>query len=222
MNETLVLIHTMPFLVDVFDGLCREKLPGVKIYHVLNEPLLEHVRQSGDIQPEDLEQLQTHVSTAETIGASAVLVTCSTLSPAVDYIHAHIPVLKIDEAMIAQAVKSGTRIGVIATSRTTMLPTQGLLQNEAEHTGREIDVCMVYVENALQALVNGDGATHDSLVREAVLELAEKVDVIILAQASIARVAKRLAEDQIKTPVLSSPITALGRIGDVLMRGAKP
>ena len=216
MVDTLVLIHTMPFLVDVFNGLCRDKLPDVKVFHVLNEPLLEHVRLAGDIQTEDLEQLQAHIATAESIGANAVLVTCSTLSPAVDHIYARIPVIKIDEAMIAQAVSSASRIGIVATNRTTLSPTQALLQAEAARAGRQVEISMVFVEHALPALLGGDGETHDALVKQAVLELASKVDVIVLAQASIARVLNKLAGDDVKVPVLASPHLALERVRQVL------
>jgi Asp/Glu/hydantoin racemase len=216
MKDMLVIIHTMPFLVDLFAELCREKLPGIKVLHVLNEPLLEHVRQAGSIQPEDLGQLQSHISTAESIGANAVLVTCSTLSPGVDHIHAHIPVLKIDEAMIAQAVSSGRRIGVIATNRTTLLPTQAQLQSQAERSGKQVEVTMVLVENALEALLNGDGDSHDALVKSAIQELASKVDVIVLAQASMARVLGVLGKDEVPVPVLASPLAALERLGQVL------
>jgi Asp/Glu/hydantoin racemase len=212
MDKTLVLVHTMPFLVDVFTRLCREKLPGVKILHVLDEPLLEHVRQVGGIQTVDREQLRVHIVTAESIGASAVLVTCSTLSPGVEPMLAHIPVFKIDEAMIAQAVAAGSRIGVIATNPMTLKPTYEMLQAQAERSGKPVEVRLSLVENALSALREGDGATHDALVKKAIFELAKEVDVIVLAQASIARVLDGMSADQVGVPVFASPHTALEKI----------
>ena len=42
-------------------------------------------------------------------------------------------------------------------------------------------------EGAFQALRSGDGARHDALVTAALRDLAARVDVIVLAQASMAR-----------------------------------
>jgi hypothetical protein len=118
--------------------------------------------------------------------------------------------------MIAQAVSSGARIGVIVTNPTTILPTQALLQSEAERAGKPVVIEMQFVENALAALLRGEADTHDRLVKQAVLELAERVDVIVLAQASIARVLACLARCEVKTPVLASPTTALEYVRWVL------
>ena len=84
---------------------------------------------------------------------------------------------------------------MIATNRTTLEPTRQLLLAEAARTGRQIDVELVMVEDALPALLNGDGAAHDRLVRQAVLDIRPRADVVVLAQASIARVLPVLAQD---------------------------
>ncbi len=186
--KRLVLVHTVSPLLDVFNKLGAELLPGVQLMHVLDEPLLERVRQRGQLAPEDSARLQTHVAVAEGTGADAVLVTCSTVSPCVDDVRpeANIPVMKIDEAMIAEAVARGTKIGVVATNVTTLEPTRQLLEAQADVAAKEIEVELVLVENALPALLGGDGTTHDNLVKKAVLELADRVDVVVLAQASMA------------------------------------
>jgi Asp/Glu/hydantoin racemase len=216
MGKKLVLIHTMPFLVDVFSRLCQAILPDVKIWHVLDEPLLEHVRQAGGIQPDDVQQLQMHISNAENIGADAVLVTCSTLSPGVECVRADIPALKIDEAMITGAVELGSRIGVIATNPTTLEPTRSALLAQASRVSKAVDVHMHLVEGALAALLKGDGALHDELVRQAVAQIARQVDVIVLAQASTARVLDVVSEAEIGIPILASPQAALERLKLIL------
>jgi Asp/Glu/hydantoin racemase len=219
MEGKLILVHTVSPLLKVFNKMGAELLPGVQLMHVLDEPLLDRVRQRGHLAPEDSEQLLTHVNVAREIGASAVLVTCSTISPCVDDIRpkAGLPVMKIDEKMIAEAVKLGSKIGVVATADTTLEPTRQLLQAQAEASGKQIETELVLVDNALQALLNGDGATHDKLVKQAVLELAEQVDVVVLAQASMARVLDALPEAERPTPILSSPHLALAAIKQLLL-----
>jgi Asp/Glu/hydantoin racemase len=216
--KQLVLIHTISPLLDVFNKLSAELLPGVQLMHVLDEPLLERVRQRGQLAPEDSARLQTHVAVAEETGADAILVTCSTVSPCVDDVRpqANIPVMKIDEAMIAEAVATGTRIGVVATNVTTLEPTRQLLEAQAEVAAKEIEVELVLVENALSALLSGDGTTHDNLVKKAVLELADQVDVVVLAQASMARVLDVIPEAKRPVPILSSPHLALERVRKLL------
>lgn len=220
MADLLVLVHTVPPLIEVFKGLAADLLPGVRVLHVLDEPLLERVRQRGHLAEEDALRLGTHVQEAARIGAAAVLVTCSTVSPCVDTMQqqAEIPVLRIDEVMIREAIVQGRRIGVIATNRTTLEPTRQLLLAEAARTGRQVDVEMVMVEGALPALLNGDGATHDRLVRQAVLALAERTDVVVLAQASIARVVPLLGPDALGIHVLSSPHLALHQVAQLLKK----
>ncbi len=216
MSDRLVLIHTVTPLVDVFAKLGAKLLPGVQLFHVLDEPLLERVRQHKGLASEDIAQLQSHVWVAEEIGAHAVLVTCSTLSPGVDHIQANIPVVKIDEAMIAQAVALGTRVGVIATAQSTLEPTRSLLMTAAGRRNKSIEVRMALVEHALAALLQDDGATHDRLVKQAIVELASQVDVIALAQASTARVLHVIAEAERTVPILTSPHTALERVRQYL------
>ncbi|MDI7277516.1 MAG: aspartate/glutamate racemase family protein, partial [Anaerolineae bacterium] len=133
MPHTIVLVHTVAPLVGVFQRLGAEMLPDVRLLHILDEPLLERVRRRGSLAPEDGERLCQHASAAEAVGAAAVLVTCSTVSPCVDAVRAaaRIPVLKIDEAMIAEAVSRGRRVGVVATAPTTLEPTRQALESRA-------------------------------------------------------------------------------------------
>ena len=221
MTKLLVLVHTVPPLLGVFDRLCSETLPGVKRMHVLDEPLLERVRQRGRLAPEDSERMLAHVTLAQQAGADAVLVTCSTVSPCVDDVRPHvgIPVVKIDEAMVEQAVEAGTRIGVVATNATTLEPTRRMLQLQAERTGKSVQVQLVMVEGALPALLSGDGATHDRMVKAAVLGLMPQVDVVVLAQATMARVLDVLPPQDRQVPVLSSPHAALALTGQLLDLG---
>ncbi len=218
MPGTLVLVHTVPPLLAVFDRLGAQLLPGVRLMHILDEPLIERVRRRGSLAAEDAERLGEHAALAQEIDASAVLVTCSTVSPCVDHVrpHVRIPVIKIDEAMIARAVSLGARIGIVATAPTTLEPSRRLLEAEAGRQGRRIETELVLVEGAITALLAGDGATHDALVKAATLELAERVEVVILAQASMARVLDIIPEAERCVPILSSPHLALAQVRGLL------
>jgi len=218
MGKKLVLIHTLPPLIEVFNDLTAELLPGTRLIHILDEPLLEQVRKRGHLAPEDSARLGSHITMAEQIQADAVLVTCSTISPCVDDVRSQtrIPLSKIDEAMIATAVRLGSRIGVAATAETTLGPTRTLLQEQAEQQDTQIETELMLVERALSALLSGDGDTHDRLVKNAILDLAQRVEVVVLAQASMARVVATITESDCSVPVLSSPHLALKQIQGIL------
>ncbi|MBK8047883.1 MAG: Asp/Glu/hydantoin racemase [Anaerolineales bacterium] len=218
MTKRVVLLHTVPPLIEVFRGLSTLHLPDVQVFHILDEPLLEHVRQQGGIGGGDIVRIASHVEEATAIGAQALLVTCSTVSPGVDSVRAQarIPVLKIDEAMIAKAVQLGDRIGVVATNRTTLAPTELRLRQVAAAAGTPIDVSALLVEGALPALLHGDAQLHDQLVAAGVQALAPTVDVIVLAQASMARLLDVLLPAALSVPVLASPQLALAQLAAML------
>lgn len=221
MADTLALIHTVPPLLEVFNRLGAEILPEVRRIHLLDEFILERVRQRGQLAEEDSERVGQHARVAEEIGASLILVTCSTISPCVDRARGvvRIPVVKIDDAMIDRAVSLGTRLGVVATNRSTLEPTRQAIQAQAEQVGRSVHVELVLVEHALAALMGGDGATHDRLVSQAVQGVASGVDAVVLAQASMARVLDAIPESERPAPILSSPHLALEEVKKLLAGG---
>jgi Asp/Glu/hydantoin racemase len=214
MSQKLVLIHTVAPLVGVFAQLGAELLPGVQLSHLLDEPLRERFAARGRLAPEDTDRLLSHVRLAAEAGAAGALVTCSTLSLAVDEVAGQValPVFKIDEAMVAQAVERGPRIGVVATAASTLGPSRAMLEAQAGRAGREVQLETLLVAEALPLLLAGDGKAHDRLVRAAVLSLAPRVDVVVLAQASMARVLAVMQSDDCPAPILSSPYTALRQV----------
>jgi aspartate/glutamate racemase len=214
LNGPLVFVHTVPPLVDIFTRLAAQMLPGVVSKHILDEPLLEMVRQRGRLDEEDVKRLKGHVIMAEAIGARAVLVTCSTISPLVDQVRPAVSfkIEKIDDAMIEAAVTTGQRIGVLATNPTTLAPTHLLLQERSQKLGRDIIISELLIPGALDALLSGDGETHDRLLRSAIAAIGSRVDVVVLAQASMARVMDVMETKERIVKVLSSPYLALERI----------
>ena len=115
-----------------------------------------------------------------------------------------IPLLKIDDPMAIEAVNIFSRIGVLATLPTTLEPTANLLKSVAADSGKEIQVTEGLAEGAFEAVMSGDRETHDNLILEASEIVADKVEVIVLAQGSMARMEKKLVQVSGK-PVLSSP-----------------
>ncbi len=157
--------------------------------------------------PHTARRLAGYVQSAEDAGADVVLVTCSSVGPAVEAARpfVDIPVLRIDEPMADKAVQMARKIGVIATLSTTLEPTRALIQARADAQGREIETVTHLCSGAFEAVSSGDSATHDQIVREGLKDLMGQVEVIVLAQASMARVVDTLSAEEKKVPILSSP-----------------
>jgi Asp/Glu/hydantoin racemase len=216
--KTLGLIHTSATLVPVFQQLTNEFLPKVKTFNIVDDSLIKNVISSGELTPGTARRVVNYVASAETAGADFILVTCSSIGAAVEASAAltKVPVLRVDQPMADKAVQVGRRIGVIATLPTTLQPTSDLVRRRAAATKREIELTSKLCEGAFEALMSGDAATHDSMVAAALRELSSKVDVIVLAQASMARVVETLDPEERKVPILASPGIAIQHLATIL------
>lgn len=212
------MVHSVASLVPVFNGLAAELMPDTEVIHLVDEGLLKDVIATGRYGPGMARRLGFLASFAQESGAEAVMLTCSTLAPLVEEAKEmlSVPLLKVDEAMADEAVGLGSRIGVIATLYTTLEPTSGLIRERAALRGRGVQVETVLCEGAFEALGRGDAAIHDEIVSARLKELMERVEVVVLAQASMARVAERIPEQERKAPVLSSPRLGVQRLKEVL------
>jgi len=216
---TLGLIHTSATLVPVFQQLCNEYLPGVQVFNIVDDSLIKNVIKCGELRPDNARRVVNYVGSAEAAGADYILVTCSSIGAAVEASAAltKVPVLRVDQPMADQAVQTGTRIGVIATLPTTLGPTSDLVQRRAAAAGKEIELTSVLCEGAFDALMSGDAATHDAMVARALKDLVTKVDVVLLAQASMARVVDTLDPTDKQVLILASPGIAVQHLAKQLL-----
>jgi Asp/Glu/hydantoin racemase len=109
--------------------------------------------------------------------------------------------------MAEKAVNIGKQIGVIATLATTLEPTCDLIEKKAETFGKNVSISRKLCGDAFERLTQGDREGHDELIMNAVCELNSDHDVIVLSQASMARLVETI--DDIQVPVLSSPESGL-------------
>ena len=216
--KRLALIHTVAGLVPRFRELAAELMPDVETFNIVDETLLRDATREGRVSLDTARRLFAHLAAAERHGADAILVTCSSVGGVVDAARpfAGVPLLRVDQAMAEQAVERGTRIGVLATLWSTLRPTAGLIERTARESDRDVEVRDRLCDGAFEALREGDTERHDKLVREGLRELIGWADVIVLAQASMARVVDSLSEDERRTPILSSPRLGMERMRDIL------
>ena len=217
-TKTLGLIHTSATLIPVFQQLCKAYLPGVTTFNIVDDSLVRNIRERGYVTPEISKRVADYVASAEDSGADYILVTCSSIGAAVEAAAqiAGVPVLRVDQPMADLAVQTGKRIGVIATLSTTLEPTSDLVKRRAALAGKEIELTSQVCEGAFEALMSGDAAKHDQLVGDVLRELSKKVDVILLAQASMARVVDTLSEADKIVPIVASPPNAIKYLASII------
>ena len=217
-KKRLGLVHTSATLVPVFAALCKDKLPNVDVFNIADDSLVKSIREAGSLTATIARRVTNYLESAELAGADYIMVTCSSIGPAVESGAKLIgvPVLRVDQPMADKAVAAGKRIGVIATLSTTLEPTADLISRRAVIAGKQIKLTSKLVEGAFEALMSGDAATHDAKVAAALKELSKQVEVIVLAQASMARVVDSLAAVDKCVPILASPGIAVDYLATVL------
>lgn len=219
---TIGFVHTVLSLPATFAALADELAPDAEIFHIVDESLLTVTRKGGSLTPLTRRRVLDHILSAADAGADVVVVTCSSVGPAVDASHGFtsVPVVRIDEAMADEAVQRGPRVGVLATLSTTLEPTAELVERQGTAAGIRVTVVPRLCEGAFEALAAGDRDTHDELVRAALRRLVDEVDVVVLAQASMARIAEALPAAEQTVPVLSSPRLGMQRVAQLVARPA--
>jgi Asp/Glu/hydantoin racemase len=213
----IAIIHTTPVTVDVLKPLVNELLPEYNIVNFVDDSILPQLAENGGEVSEVEDRLLHYARFAEGVGADVILSACSSVGEVAAKMRDQvgIPVIRIDDAMTETAIQRGSRIGVAATLPTTLRPTLDLLRQKADTAGKLVQLEACLVDAAYQKLMAGDREGHDATLAAALTELAERVDVVVLAQASMARVLPRLPEN-IQVKFLTSPRLSVERVKSVM------
>ena len=206
----IALIHALRHSPPPIEAAFRELWPEPVLMNLLDDSLSADLARTGRLTPAMTERFVSLGRYAKSTGADAILFTCSAFGPCIDAVIddlAPLPVLKPNEAMIEEAVKAGTRIGLLASFPGT------LASMPAEFPASVIIVPQL-ADGALAALDRGDTEQHDGRAARASLALAD-CDVIALAQFSLARAASRVALATGR-PVLTTPHSAVRKLKQLL------
>ncbi|HEX8351717.1 MAG TPA: aspartate/glutamate racemase family protein [Pyrinomonadaceae bacterium] len=223
-KRKVAFVHTSPAAIGPLMQFYAEAAPELEVTNLLDDGLLRLLA-AGDHDTAQGRLTDMVKTAAETYGAEAAMITCSSVSKEMAAGVSErfgFPVLKIDYPMARMAARAGGRVGVAATFPPTLRPTRKLLSDAAEEVGAAIEIVEEVAEGAYDALLSNDAERHDELLLDAVSRLeARGVSVIVLAQVSMARVLPKLA-GRTGVPVLSSLHTSLEAIRGAfdLRRGA--
>jgi glutamate racemase len=195
-------------------------MPSLRVVNALDDSLLPDVISAGRVTPEVTRRISHLSLVLQEAGCDLVLDACSSIGEAAEAVQCllSVPILRIDLPMAEEAVQAGDTIAVVATVASTLDPTARLIERMAAKAGRKgLVIERRLCSEAFDALKSGDSDTHDRLVGEMLSELySQKPDAIVLAQASMARIAASLSPPPV--PVLSSPERAMRRVKQMLER----
>jgi glutamate racemase len=222
MPTPVAFVHTSHAAIPALVQFYARQAPHLDVNHLLDDRILRLLGQSR--YPEAQDRL-LDLARASVLGhnARAVLVTCSSVTPEMTAAlerELAVPVLKIDTPLAETAVRTGRRIGIVATFHGTVQPTTRLLEWAARQAQREVALFHRLLPDAYEALLSGDAERHDRIVLEAMDSMATEADVLVLAQVSHARLLPHVG--RFPVPVLSSLPLSLNALNAALAQQKVP
>ncbi|MFW6007598.1 MAG: aspartate/glutamate racemase family protein [Halanaerobiales bacterium] len=215
--KKLAIIHTTPVTINSLKKLVNQHIPECEIINFLDDSILPQlIKNEGDISTVE-DRVKQYIIYAEKAGADVILSACSSIGDIFTEFKAEIgvPVLRIDEPMIESAVEQADNLGVAATLKTTLKPTINLIRNKAESKNKLIEIESRVADSAYQKLIEGKEKEHDQILAEVLEKLLGNNDLVVLAQASMARAVKRLPEKK-QDKFLTSPESGIKKVKTLL------
>jgi hypothetical protein len=202
--EWLTFFHTSSAHIQTFDRLLNEMDAPPPVRHRVHESLLQDAVEAGRVTPDMEEKVREHLREGGP-DAGVVLCTCSTIGDCAEKAGRALgmTVIRVDRPMAEAAVRAGSRILLAATLASTLAPTRDLLLEVACREGREIRLVERVWDDLWERFERGDHAGYLQGIALEVRKLESTVDVVVLAQASMAGAEQYCAD--LAVPVLSSP-----------------
>jgi hypothetical protein len=199
-------LHTIESNIEPFEAAACQLGPrSLTLRHEVRDDLLAAVGRSGCL---DAAIMADTVAALRALAADCdgVLLTCSTLGPAVvpAQTACAVPVIRVDQGLAREAVKVGGRVVVLCTAPTTLASTQELFEAEARATGAAIEVRSI--PDAWDDFKAGQIERYYARTAEAAdSAFCEGVRTVVLAQVSMAPAAGLCREGR----PLVSPVVGL-------------
>lgn len=220
-KKRVTIIETTLVPLASLRELFQSILPDIDLVSMVDDSLVKEMHQFGGVTPNVIERYCSYAVEAERIGSCLIFNQCSSISEVVDIAQqmVSIPILKQDQPMAEEAVKIGERIGIIATASTTLGPTGRLIEGIGIKKGKKPYIITKMCEGAFELINQGNKKGHDEKIKQAAHELEDEVDVIVLAQGSMAEMLPELKD--IKIPILTSPLSGVLRVKEILENNSK-
>ena len=167
----------------------------MELYSLQDPSILADVRAAGYVTTAPAARLIGMYMKAAEEGVDAMLNLCSSVGEVADSAqdvakYIGVPIVRVDEEMCREAVRKGQRIGVMATLPTTLEPTKGTILRMARECNRHVELVDCLVDGAFGL----DQDRFKARMTEMAGTIADKVDVIVFAQGSMAYCEQYIAD----------------------------
>lgn len=207
--KKVALFHTNTATLEMMKKLTMDIMPDVEVIHLLEDSMIKDVMKHQGVTPEISTRIAAYIHIAEMANCDIFMTACSSIGHAVEQCQfmTTMPLTRIDQAMIDEAIAIGGNITVLATVETTLNPTLDFIRQRAKEANKELTIQSNLMADAFVALLDGNAVKHDEIVKNGLQRALKESDVVILAQASMSRVLDTMPTPEI--PVLTSPERAV-------------
>ncbi len=206
MIVAVVYTSTTPELTQMLARHLAEAFSGVplEIRSYSDPSILQEARERGGVTPGCARRLLDLYEKGAKEGADILLNACSSVGGIAAlckplYEAMGLGFVRIDEEMAFSACRAGSRIGVIATLRTTLEPTRRLLLRCAQELNKPVTL--------VDGLAEGAFGLDQAQFREKLIAtgrlIRDRVDVLLFAQGSMAYAEEDVCR-ALEIPVFSS------------------
>jgi len=216
MPKRIVLVHPTPLALPPVDEAFKSLWPQAQVLNLLDEALYADVGPNGETTPALMARVANLLRHAEVSGADGIVFSGSTFGPAVEEGRKgmKVPVLRIEEAMMDDAVARGGSILVVSTQKRAMPVVRSTLDESAKRAGKTPEIKELWVAGARDALNAGDHDKHDRLIADQ-SAAAGNFDTIVLSMISMAP-ARAKMPPPLATKTLTSGEAAVARMRKLL------
>jgi len=209
----IALIHATSAAVDPIKAAFAEVWPQPDLVNLLDDSLSRDRATTAELTDGMYGRFDALGGYAVSLGADAILFTCSAFGPAIERVarSVTIPVLKPNEAMFAEALSIGGRIGMLATFEPSIASMREEFEADAARAKVDVRLECVFVPDAMAALLAGRDEQHDTMIAAAAASLSH-CTAIMLAQFSMASAAPAVRQRLPAIPVLTSPASAVSAL----------
>jgi Asp/Glu/hydantoin racemase len=218
----VALISSTRAVFGPMEAAFQEGFPEAEILHLLDETLLEDFRREGGLSIHSRRKALQMALIAQESRVDGILVTCSTLSPSVDDFRPflRIPIVKIDEPVIEEVVRTAEAIGLLATAETVLNSVEPLVMAKSREVGCKVSLHR-RVKGGIWPLLQKDPAAFYRAVAQAATEAARECQAVILTQVSLAP-GRDFAEEKVRDKIYASPSYAVQALRKILATAGHP
>ena len=217
-KKTLGIIHASHITSNAMEPYIKKYIPEVSVMHLCDDTIQrDNIAAGAGVIPKvNYYKFAQYAHNLEEANVDLILLACSTFNYAAELARPMIntPIAQIDRPMMEKAVRTGKKIGLLATLATTVPSSERLLDIAASEAGVEIERKTVLCSEAFEEYSKGNIEKHNSILMDGIEKLSKEVDCIVMAQLSMSALAPYLKDT--KVPVYNSGETGFLRVKELL------